>query len=462
MSRPDVLKRTLDRERRARRQAEEILESKSRELFIVNEELRATAAQLQTEVRRYDLLVDEALDGIITIWSDNTIELFNPEAQRLFGYSFDEVQGRDIRELALTDPSERRGLHYEAGLRQHIGGRGVRELIGQRRDGTSFWLELTARPVSLGERDALTMIVRDISQRRQLEKQLRHAQKMESIGQLAAGVAHEINTPIQYVCHNTRFLKDSFGDLVGLLEKWSAVGRLLESTTDEPLAQALSAIREAEAEADFAYLCEEIPPALEQSLEGASRVARIVAAMKRYSHPGGRGKEPTDLNGAIESTALVTNNEWKYVTRMELDLASDLPVVHCNVNELNQVLVNLIVNASHAVATRHKTASEGLIRIATAKTEEGVRISVTDNGCGIPESVQTKIFDPFFTTKSLGIGTGQGLALAYGVITEQHGGRIEFETAEGVGTTFHIHLPVKRSAIVADAGAPQSQEPEAV
>ncbi len=442
MSRLDVLERALDRERRARKQAEEILESKSRELFMVNEQLRATAAELQTQISRHDLLVDEALDGIITVWSDNSIELFNPEAQRLFGYTFDEVRGRDIRELGLTHPNEKRRLHYEAGMRHHLKQVGHRELLGKHCDGSAFWLELSAKPVSLGGREALTMIVRDISQRRKLEEQLRHAQKMESVGQLAAGVAHEINTPIQYVGHNTRFLKASFGDLMRLLDSWGSLGRLVEASGDSAMTAALESIREVELSADVEFLREEIPPALDQSLEGTHRVASIVAAMKRYSHPGERGKQASNLNEAVESTVLVTRNEWKYVARMELDLSPDLPEVQCLIDEVNQVLVNLVVNASHAVAARHSTAETGLIQISTRPVERGVLISVRDNGSGIPEHVRPNIFDPFFTTKSLGIGTGQGLALAYGVIVEQHAGTIDFVTQENVGTVFDVFLPV--------------------
>jgi signal transduction histidine kinase len=279
-----------------------------------------------------------------------------------------------------------------------------------------------------------------------MEAQLVQAQKLESIGQLAAGIAHEINTPTQYVGDNTRFVKDSFAGIMQVLQDHAALLAAAQSNavTPERLARSEQII----AAADLDYLCKQIPAALEETLEGVERVSKIVRAMKEFSHPGGREKTPADLNRAIESTATVAHNEWKYVAELKLELEPDLPVVPCFLGEFNQCILNLIVNAAHAIGdvVKKNPGTKGLITVQTRREGDHVEVRVADTGTGIPEAVRPKIFEQFFTTKEVGKGTGQGLAMIYASIVKSHGGTVAFETELGGGTTFIIRLPLKLKA----------------
>lgn len=301
------------------------------------------------------------------------------------------------------------------------------------------------RIVSCSEAEIL-VIVRDTSEQKFLEDQLQRAQKLESIGQLAAGIAHEINTPTQYVGDNTRFVQDSFSDLETVLSKFN---ELLDSAREGTMPPTLIAEVEKEVRlADVEYLLEEIPHALQQSLEGVNRIAKIVQSMKEFAHPGSANKKATNLNHAIESTITVARNEWKYIADLETDFAPDLPLVPCLVGEFNQVILNLIINATHAItdAIGHDSNRKGTIKVSTRCEGHWAEIRVSDSGTGIPESVREKIFDPFFTTKEVGKGTGQGLAISHAVVVEKHGGQLTFETELGKGTTFIIRLPLDTSA----------------
>jgi len=289
----------------------------------------------------------------------------------------------------------------------------------------------------------ISMLKQTLEERDRLEDNLRQAQKLEAIGQLAVGIAHEINTPTQYVGDNLRFLKESFGELDSLLTQLVKLGGV-------PAGKLLG-------DADFDYLKEEIPRALNQSLEGVDRVAKIVRAMKEFSHPA-REKTATDLNRAIQSTITVASNEWKYVAEIEMDLDTNLPAVHCSPAEFNQVVLNMVVNAAHAIGdvVGDGAKGKGKIRVRTRPDGEWAVIEISDSGAGMPAHVQQRIFEPFFTTKEVGKGTGQGLAIAHNVIVDKHGGTIKVASAPGKGTTFTIRLPiggVKSDADAAGAAA---------
>lgn len=282
-----------------------------------------------------------------------------------------------------------------------------------------------------GSVERLVCVFRDITERRILESQLAQAQKLESIGRLAAGIAHEINTPIQYIGDNGKFLEEAFQDLL------KVVPASAQGCGDQPLPYG---------SVDLEYLREEVPKAITQLLEGVQHVARIVRAMKEFSHPGPVEKTPVDINRAIESTILVSRNEWKYVADLITDLDPGLPRVSCIAGEFNQVMLNLIVNAAHAIADALKASSgaKGSIRISTRRHGPWAEIRVSDTGTGISEAIQSKVFDPFFTTKPVGKGTGQGLAIAHSVIVQKHHGTISFESRAGAGTTFLVRLPMDR------------------
>ena len=293
---------------------------------------------------------------------------------------------------------------------------------------------------------------RTAEERRFLVRELEQSRKLEAIGQLAAGVAHEINTPTQYVGDNTRFLRDAVRDLgraVGELRERAASGADLRA---EELTQILEA-------ADVDYLLSELPRAVDQSLQGLAHIARIVRAMKEFSHPALGEKTPTDLNHALETTILVASNEWKYVAEMVKEFDPALPAVECLAGEINQVFLNLLVNAAHAVkdAGEGDPAHKGRITVTTRVAEPGwVEVMIADTGTGIAAAHQSQIFDPFFTTKEVGRGTGQGLAIARNVVTKKHGGRIAFDTEVGAGTTFRVLLPVHTQPEPDDERSPES------
>jgi PAS domain S-box-containing protein len=289
------------------------------------------------------------------------------------------------------------------------------------------------RPGAVG---ALT----DLRDRRQREMQQGHDQKLEALGRLSAGIAHEINTPIQFVGDNTRFLADAYEDMIQLLTAYRTC--MDESTGELPWEERKGRIAAAEQAADIAYLSAEVPSAVAQSLEGIERVASLVQAMKAFSYKDSVERSYADLNEALETTLAVARNETKYVADVILDL-QEIPPVLCHVGDLNQVFLNLLVNAADAL--RDKAAAgggRGEIRVGTAVDGDHVVITVADNAGGIPPAIQAKIFEPFFTTKEVGKGTGQGLALARSVVQDKHGGTITLVSEPGEGSAFVLRLPV--------------------
>jgi len=286
----------------------------------------------------------------------------------------------------------------------------------------------------------------DVTERLQIAEELHRARKLESLGQLSAGIAHEINTPIQYIGTNTQFLKEGFKDIMVILgsyEQLLAAAKENKVSTDlvHTTVQAID-------EADVDFLREEIPNAILQSIEGIGRVTQIVRSMKDFSHPGNKEKSDTNLNRCIESAITVSRNEWKLVANIESDFDRDLPMVPCYRGEVNQVLLNLITNATHAISDKvgDGAKDKGTITVTTRRNGNWAKVCVADNGSGIPEDIRDKIFDPFFTTKQVGKGTGQGLSIAHSVIVDQHGGTIALESEVGKGTTFTIRLPLVSTA----------------
>jgi PAS domain S-box-containing protein len=259
--------------------------------------------------------------------------------------------------------------------------------------------------------------------RDQLETELRLSQKLEAIGQLAAGIAHEINTPVQYVSDNVQFLQRALADLLEVAQRAPEEG----------------------ADLDLEYLASEAPMAADQAVDGLRRIADIVRAVKQFSHPGSDKPAPADLNAEIATTAAVSRNEWRYVADLTTTLDPDLPLVPCLADEIRQVLLNLIVNAAHAIAEAigSTPGARGRIQVTSRRDGEWAEITVADTGTGIPEAVRSRVFDPFFTTKGVGDGTGQGLAIARAIVVEKHRGVIRFETAVGQGTTFIVRLPLQ-------------------
>ncbi|MBF0406652.1 MAG: hypothetical protein HQM10_04815 [Candidatus Riflebacteria bacterium] len=274
------------------------------------------------------------------------------------------------------------------------------------------------------------------------------SQRMEAQGRLAAGIAHEINTPMQYVGDNTRFLGDSFKSFLDLVSFYRSTLKSLRESGY--ISNELdSEISRRENKADLSFLSEEIPKAIIQTLEGVERVSKIVLAMKEFGHPSLREKAFRDINRGITNTLTISRNEWKYSADIKLDLDQNLPEVFCSIDELNQVFLNMIVNSAHAIDDKIKAGifEKGLITIKTQQLGKYVEILISDNGSGISKDNLKKIFDPFFTTKEVGKGTGQGLAIAHDVIVNKHGGTLDVESELDRITIFTIKIPVDPSQV---------------
>lgn len=408
----------------------------------VTEQKRAED-ELRKAHRETERLLSTMSSFLIEVDRGLKITRWNNAAESTFGIQNEHAIGQSLLTCGIGldwQPYAREiqtWLQTERSLR-------LPEIRYLRPDGTDGFLSITVNPVR-NEKDEVVgffLLGSDITDRKMLEAQLIQAQKLESIGQLAAGIAHEINTPTQYVGDNVEFLQYAFEDMMRLLRSHEQF--LDTAKKREGIDAAIADVEAARSEIDIAYFEEQVPRAIQQSREGIKRVSAIVHAMKEFSHPGAEEKTRFDLNKGIESTVTVSRNEWKYVADLEASLAPDLPTVMGLPGEINQVILNIIVNAAHAIAAAAGSESDtkGKISISTARDGDHVEIRISDTGTGIPERARSRIFDPFFTTKEVGKGTGQGLAIAHNVIVEKHGGTISFETEMGKGTTFIIRLPI--------------------
>ncbi len=373
--------------------------------------------------------------------ADNPIVYANPKFFSMTGYAPEEVYGRNCRFLGAQDSQQRGFIELRKAIQDGVECTVI--LRNYRKDDSMFLNELTVYPIRDGNGQITNFVglQNDITQRIELETQLSHAQKMESVGLLAAGVAHEINTPIQYVGDNTRFVQRASESLIELYKRCKGL------TGPESECRIADLERYA-AEIDVDFLISEVPAALAQSLEGIDRVTSIVQALKEFSFQGHAEFTELDINRAIQSTALVAKNEWKYVSELVTDLDPTLPSVTCLPGELNQVFLNLIVNAAHAIKDRvaEGKIEKGWIHISTRADGGWAEIQVSDNGGGIPREIASKVFDPFFTTKEVGKGTGQGLAISRSIIVDKHVGTLHFIPSRESGTTFIVRIPISQYA----------------
>jgi len=409
-------------------------------------ERKAAQEALRRAHQEAELFINSVPSILIGISRDSRIKRWNLAAAKVFGLAKAEVAGKPLAECGIRWVRTDIQTEFDS----WCAGRELRriETLPFVVEGETRFLGLTLNWISAPEEgiDELLIIGSDVTEREILGQQLRQAQKLEAIGQLAAGIAHEINTPTQYVGDNTRFLQESwpsFNDLLAVAREIRQEGAL--AAISSPTLQKFDALVQA---ADFEYLQTEIPRAIEQSLDGIQRVTKIVRAMKDFSHPGSEEKNSIDLNKTIETTITVARNEWKYIAELETHFDPQLPLVLCHAGEFNQVILNLLINAAHAIAQAVGGDSErkGKIVVSTAHDHDWAEISICDNGAGIPEAVRSRVFEPFFTTKPVGKGTGQGLALAHTAIVRRHAGKIWFDSEVGKGTTFYIRLPLGQAS----------------
>jgi len=396
--------------------------------------------QAEKDLRLTRFSLENASDSVFWVNSQAHILYANEAACRALGRPRHELTSLSIPDI---DPlfSKEKWQHLWEELKIH---RSMSFETQQRhKEGRVFPIEVSANYLEFDGQEYLFAFTRDISQRRMIQEQLQQAQKMESIGQLAAGIAHEINTPTQFVNDNLIFLRDSWKYTKEMVDLYRNIIRQHVTTVPRIFDDA---IQQAEQKCDFEFIESEVPHALEQGLDGTRRVAEIVQAMKAFSHPDSAEKTTSNLNQAIESTITIARNEWKYVAEVVTDFDDSLPPVVCYPGDINQVVLNLLVNAAHAIHDRLKEQSKGLIRVRTCKKGNLAEISITDNGTGIPEEIRSRVFDPFFTTKELGKGTGQGLSIAYALIVNRHSGKLRFESEVGQGTTFFVEIPIDPAA----------------
>ena len=405
-------------------------------------ELKQAEDRLKRSEEHFRLLIESSSDVITQIDHQQNICYASPSVERVLGYKPEDYIGQNIFQFIHPDDLKSTTAAFIQGL-QEIGRAISIEHRLKHKNGSWPFFQTVGRGI-LDESGNRLVVAnsRDITERKNLESQLVQAQKLESIGQLAAGIAHEINTPTQYVGDNTRFFNDAFNDLLRLMGKYDQLFQTIKNGA--PLDGALQEIEGIVKEIDLAYLTDEIPKAIRQTLEGVERVRVIVQAMKEFSHPGTKEKTPINLNKAIQNTITVARNEWKYVAEMASDFDPSLPLVSGLPGELNQVILNMIINAAHAIAdvVGDGSKGKGTITLSTRQDGNWAEIRVSDTGTGIPENIRSRVFDPFFTTKKVGKGTGQGLTISHSVIVDKHGGTIHFDTEMGKGTTFIIRLPI--------------------
>jgi PAS domain S-box-containing protein len=311
-----------------------------------------------------------------------------------------------------------------------------------RHDGKVLTVHTVKVPIfdSNGQVKKTVGVSRDITDRKRLELELRHAQKLESVGRLAAGIAHEINTPIQFIGDEMHFIRKAFEDVMALCDEYQLF--VQRAAGGAVSAADVAEIRDAEARAGLAFVCKNVRPALDAIQEGTARVTALVRALKEFGNPDQGERCEADINLELTNTLSVSNNELKCVADVELDLGT-LPRVLCYPGDLRQVFLNLLLNAAHSIAdVCARTGQRGRIKITTRALEDKVVVSISDTGTGIPEDLRSKVFDPFFTTKEVGKGIGQGLTMARMIVVEKHQGSLTFDTATGVGTTFHVALPL--------------------
>jgi PAS domain S-box-containing protein len=403
------------------------------------EELQLALAEARAIRDQLDSVLDCAPAIIVTLDVSGAIKFINrlSETRRR-----EDVIGRDW--LSFVPEADREKTRARLNDVLQTGTPAAFEICTAGVEQSPLWYSCFMGPLRSEDRViGAVIIAQEITEVRRVREELTAAQRLAAVGTLAAGIAHEINTPMQFVNDSLHFLRESARDTMGIIEKHQHVQHVRKSGGNaEALAAASAEAEAAEAAADLEYLTEQVPKAFDRCVDGLQRMTAIVRSLKEFAHPATQQASAVDLNRAIQSTLTIARNEYKYVAELETDLG-ELPPVVCYVNDINQVVLNLVINAAHAIADKVQGAeTKGVIRVSTRCDDDAVIIAVSDTGSGIPEGVRQRIFEPFFTTKEVGKGTGQGLALAWSVVTEKHRGQLTFETELGSGTTFFIRLPI--------------------
>lgn len=410
-------------------------------------DLRRERKKTSDQQNKLSIAINHSSESIMITDKNGIIEFVNPSFEKISGYTSIEILGKSPSILKSGQHDKK---FYESLWKTILSGKPWKgHFINKKKNGSFHEEEASISPVfnDKGEIINFVALKRDVSDMINIENQLRHAQKMEGIGTLAAGIAHEINTPLQYLHDNTMFIKDSLRNIFSALNEAKEIVSSCTLENRSEIEKKFSRMKLLLNDKNLNYLTQEIPAAINENENGIQIVRKIVMAMKNFSHPGMKTMQKADINEAIRSTIIITKNVWKYNTEIETEFGDKLPEVSCHIADINQVFLNMITNSCDAISERNEKSETGnitgLIKIKTYSDNNFVFIEVSDNGNGIPEKVIDKIFQPFFTTKQIGKGTGQGLALSYDIIVNKHNGDIKVESKEGKGTKFTVKLPIE-------------------
>jgi len=410
-------------------------------------ELESAREALVQQRYQHEMMLRWVEGAVLTVDREGKITGANPVALRALGWDLDELLGRECH--GTIQHTQEDGSEYplefsplfaalEDGSSHHVDGD-----IFWRKDGTNFSVDY----IVCSTRDEKNEIVgavltfRNLTEKRLEEVKRIHGMKLEAIGQLSAGIAHEINTPMQFIGTNLAFLQEASEDLLRLLDRYREFREQVAEV--EPCREFCRELAGLEEQIDVEYLKDEMPNAFSQTQGGAERVTEMIQGLKGFAHADHADqKRQSDVNTIIRNTLVVSRNEYKDIAGIETDL-TELPDLNVHPGDIGQVILNLVVNAAHAIAARRKEEAglTGCIRISSRLDGDEVVIAVEDNGKGIADEFKNRVFDPFFTTKEVGQGSGQGLSISRNIIHDKHGGKLYFETVPGKGTTFFIRLP---------------------
>ena len=461
----NLTKQTIANLSKSEQQLQEANETLEARVTERTRELEKTMASLKTEtVRRQqdaellatlntelNQILNTTATAILVIDPNLTVRRANSTFYEMFQYNQEEVINKKCYQCFLEAPplEEQEAVHLA--LEQGIPYQ--KETIRKSKDGREIHCLLTVAPFLDVNSKIIGVIedLRDISDRIASEKekeklqiQLLKISKLESVGQLSAGISHEINTPVQFISNNIEFLHDAFCDIQTIMKETCTLLASIPHATAagsacEPLIKAME-------KADWDYLATEIPASLEQTKAGLERVSSIVQAMKEFSHPRSKERVPYNLNTIIKNTLIISQNEWKSVAEIETNLDESLTDVPCHTEELGQAFLNILINAAQAIEGSNKEGEKGRITISSSQETGSAVVRIHDSGGGMSEEVKNRAFDPFFTTREVGHGTGQGLAIAQDVIVNKHKGMIDIESSPGNGTTIIISLPLQQDS----------------
>jgi PAS domain S-box-containing protein len=454
----EALRESREELRQTNDALEHRVKERTQELSKANQDLKHEVQEREKiqalQAKEKELLAITLLsirDGVISTDRDGIVLLYNNAAQNITGFSQAEVLGKNVNDVmqildensSLKTPDSM-SLLLGTPLENEQNPNSTHIFTLLNKEGKKLLISTSSAPVrdTVGNLVGYVIVFDNITEQRRMQEQLGLSQKLESIGQLAAGIAHEINTPMQYVGDNTHFMSDAFNSMIKLHGLYEEVLPVLAQSGQ--YSDVLEKINQEKQSLDIDYFISEVPTAINQSLDGIDRIRKIVLAMKAFSHPSNKEKHAANINQGIETTVIISRNEWKYVADLETDLDANLPLVLCEIDEINQVILNMIINASHAIQEHAAKGGPkpGKIMIQTRHDGEHALISIKDSGYGIQPANLSRIFDPFFTTKEVGKGTGQGLSLAHNIIVNEHKGRISVESEVGKGTIFTIQLPI--------------------